>query len=378
MKTKHFIESVKVPRDMTNKSGNGPDDYIEQTMKVRSNSYRMQFVCAYNNFGSIKGDIEEFIGLNPSADAVFSVLQDWINQSNKSPKTVITYFDHIKQYLHFRGIKLNPIDIKHSIKLPVIYREELKPLEKDTFRYILDSCSYHRKMLYLAQSSSGMRIGEITQLRKKHLVMGMDRIMVKLPPRITKTKTGRTTFFSSEVTSMIMRKIGKLKDDDLVFGTSENPLNAKINEIRYLSLLLKKMNISEKYENSNRSTITTHSFRAYFITKFSRKDENFAKILSGQKGYLLQYDRMTDKEKLEIYIKFEPNLLVYSDGENKKEGEEDGVKKIIAEKNEEIEKLNAKHEIAMKKIDELAKIVSKLSEDMWVKENYDWKHAIRT
>ena len=42
----------------------------------------------------------------------------------------------------------------------------------------------------------------------------------------------------------------------------------------------------------------------------SRKDPNLAKRFAGQKGYLLQYDRQTDAEKLAVYMEFESLLLV--------------------------------------------------------------------
>ena len=70
------------------------------------------------------------------------------------------------------------------------------------------------------------------------------------------------------------------------------------------------MGISDKYETNGRNVITTHSLRAFFITKVSRNDPNLAKYFAGQKGYLLQYDRQTDAEKLAIYMEFEPLLLV--------------------------------------------------------------------
>ena len=41
-----------------------------------------------------------------------------------------------------------------------------------------------------------------------------------------------------------------------------------------------------------------------------KHDPNFAKKLTGQKGYLLQYDRMTDKEKLDKYLEFEKDLII--------------------------------------------------------------------
>jgi hypothetical protein len=56
--------------------------------------------------------------------------------------------------------------------------------------------------------------------------------------------------------------------------------------------------------------INTHSFRAFGITKLSRHDPNFAKRLAGQKGYLDQYDRLSDDEKLELYQKYEYELTI--------------------------------------------------------------------
>jgi spore coat polysaccharide biosynthesis predicted glycosyltransferase SpsG len=87
---------------------------------------------------------------------------------------------------------------------------------------------------------------------------------------------------------------------------------------------MKKIGLNEKYDNGHHK-ITTHSFRAYFITKISRQDPNFAKKLAGQKGYLLQYDRMTDEEKLQKYLEIENELLIFD--ESKKNAEMEKLKK---------------------------------------------------
>ena len=136
------------------------------------------------------------------------------------------------------------------------------------------------------------------------------RLMVKIPAAFTKTGVARTTFFSSEAAKLVIPRLKKIGDSDLVFGTSDNVIGNTGREARYISELQKKMGISDKYETNGRNVITTHSFRAYFITKVSREDPNLAKYFAGQKGYLLQYDRQTDAEKLAIYIKLEPLLLV--------------------------------------------------------------------
>ena len=164
--------------------------------------------------------------------------------------------------------------------------------------------------MYLAQASSGMRIGELVQLRKKHLNTDSERIMVKIPAAFTKRRRARTTFFSKEVSVSLLPRLGTMDDSDLMFGSSEDKDRAAHTEAEYLRRILRRIELGTKYPFNGRSMITTHSFRAYFITHASRIDPNLAKYLAGQKGYLLQYDRPTDEEKLEYYLKLEPDLLV--------------------------------------------------------------------
>ena len=281
----------------------------QEHIRVKSDSTKELFLTAHGAFAGI----EELIASRPNDEQAYDYLQARINalQARKmSPNSINIYFSHIKQYLHYRGIKLNPIDIKQCLNFPKKQVEELRPLELDTFRKMLNTCSAKREMLYLAQSSSGMRIGEMMQLRKKDIHTNMARLMVKIPAVFTKTGVARTTFFSAEAANLVVPKLKKIGDSDLVFSISNNPRGNVCIEARYLCELQEKMGISDKYETNGRNVITTHSFRAFFITKISRKDPNLAKYFSGQKGYLLQYDRLTDAEKLFHYMGFESLLLV--------------------------------------------------------------------
>ena len=276
---------------------------------VKSASSKSIFESAYKAFIGI----EELIDTRQNMEQVYDYLQANINGlkvKNKSPVTIKTYFSVIKQYLHYRGIKLDPMDIRQSLNFPKKQVEELRPLELGTFRKILKACSAKREMLYLAQSSSGMRVGEMVQLRKKDIHTDTARLMVKIPAAFTKTGVARTTFFSAEAAKLVIPRLKKIGDSDLVFSIHNDPKGNVSLESKYLDDLQKKMGISDKYETNGRNVITTHSFRAFFITKVSREDPNLAKYFAGQKGYLLQYDRQTDAEKLAIYMEFEPLLLV--------------------------------------------------------------------
>ena len=290
--------------------------YYEKIQKHSLNSQKGT-KNALNNFDLFckeKHDqgIEEMIDdlvLVKKQETVFDILQNWINWNKIAPSSLKTYFIRLNSFLHYKGIKLDSRDVKSELIFPKILEEELYPLQIDDISKILSAANYDKRGMYLAQISSGMRLGEIVQIRMKDLVLDSKRIMVKIPAKITKTKQARTTFLSTEAEKMIRHKLKKLDDDDLVWGNNPIPLNNEIAEITNLHRYLSKCGLDMKYD-SGQYKINTHSFRAFFITKMSRHDPNFAKKLAGQKGYLLQYDRMTDKEKLDKYLEFEKDLII--------------------------------------------------------------------
>ena len=257
--------------------------------------------------------IDDLIDSRPNDEQVYDYLQARINALQArgiNPISISIYFSHIRQYLHYRGIRLHSMDIRQCLNFPKKQVEELRPLELDRFQKMLRACRAKSEMLYLAQSSSGMRIGEMVQIRKKDIHTDMARLMVKIPAAFTKTNVARTTFFSAEAAKMVIPRLKKIGDLDRVFGNDNDAESNVRREAKHLAELQKRMGIHDKYEMTGRNVITTHSFRAFFITKVSREDPNLAKYFTGQKGYLLQYDRLTDAEKLTHYMKFEKVLLV--------------------------------------------------------------------
>jgi len=274
-------------------------------------------------------------------DTLWDTLQQWINyNSDKNPSTVKHWFSVIKKYLHHRGVKLNPDDIKENLDFPRKMTEDPHPLQLSEINKMLLASNYKKKVLYLCQISSGMRIGELVQLRKKHIVFGKKRIMVKIPSHIAKFNKARTTFFSIEAQKLLMPILRKKHEDELIFGSNDDMRKAEVNEMQTLKRTLQKVGLYQKNESNGRGTITSHSFRAYFITKLSRHDPNFAKKLAGQKGYLLQYDRLSDDEKLEMYLKFESDLILDDSKFIKNENEQQkSLKNQIDEMKEELEEL---------------------------------------
>jgi len=230
---------------------------------------------------------------------VFDVLQAWINWNDSlSPSSVKIYFSRLKKYLHYMGIKLNDQDIKNELDFKHHVQEELYGLTLEDIQKIFKQLSYKNRVQFMCQMSGLMRIGEVVQIKKKNLILNHENIIVKIPASITKGKKARTTFFSKEASIMLRPRLRGLSDEDLVFGTHSEKYYAKQNSEQSLRRVLAKVGLDMRYESTDRFYINTHSFRAYGITKMSRHDPNFAKKLAGQKGYLLQYDRISDGEKL--------------------------------------------------------------------------------
>jgi integrase len=207
------------------------------------------------------------------------------------------------------------------LRFPKKNKEERYPLKKTELRdIVLTQARYpKRQALYLACSSSGMRIGEALSIRKKDLDFTQERIMVRIRAEYTKTRQARTTFLSKECEERIRTYLNTLGDDELVFTNSTKDVRSTL-EQNALRRALERLGLTEKYTTNGFYKITTHSFRAYFFTIAARKHgENYAHKLTGHGGYLMQYDRMTDEEKLKMYLELEPELVVFDQTKNELE-----------------------------------------------------------
>ena len=209
-------------------------------------------------------------------DPLYDMLQEWINWNERrgiGPSTIKVAFSNLRKYFFFRKIKTNDQDIREYLRFPKTPKEEKHPLSDSEYRAIVDGLA--KNPLYqsvcLALGSSGMRIGELMNVRKKDLDLSTKRITVKIPPN-TKTRTGRTTFFTKEVEEKIKKRLGKLDPDDYVF-CKKSPYSGGISFRKALGRILTRLELDEKYQSNNYCKITPHTWRAYFFTKLPENME---------------------------------------------------------------------------------------------------------
>ena len=299
----------------------------QQNRIVTINNFE-RFVSEIYEEKTIESVIEELKILKKTEedkyfDALYDLLQEWINWNTEQrieSSTQRTFFSYLRNYLYYRGIKTDQQDIKENLKFGKKIDVERHPLSQEEYRMIIGAIrNPKRKALFLLLGSSGMRIGEAMQLKKKDLDLSQERIKVNIPAEITKTRKGRSTYMSRETEKMLKPFLDNYADDDFIFdfGSTTDKSMRSARESNNLRTVLKRLNLDDRYPSNNHGKITTHSFRAYFFTLATRRHgENYAHRLTGHSGYLMQYDRMTEEEKLDMYIELEQDLMIYDQTKN--------------------------------------------------------------
>ena len=303
--------------------------YFQDRVITKAPGTREGIKHALNNFENfcshrLRKDMEQIIKdllkLKPDKreDTVFDLLQQWIswNSSKINPSTIRVYCSGITRYLNYRGIKLTQQEIKENLDRPRKIFDEKTPLTREILHHIFKASGYPKVALYLALLSSGMRIGEAVSIRKENLQFvyskkGKMRVMVKILAKFSKNGIGRSVFISKESYRHVENKLKRLKDNQLVWGVNEDRKKATAAEEKAFSRCLERIGMDERFETTGRHKISLHSLRAYFFTRAAKIDPNFAQLMLGHSGYLMrEYDQRTYEDKLETYLKVEPELII--------------------------------------------------------------------
>ena len=282
------------------------------TLTIKSKSTQKLFQCTINNierFGKI--NIKEISRYDE--DSIYDLLQQWIIWNAKrglAASSMMCYFNAFRSYLWYHKIKLDQRDIRHNLRFAQTLYEDPTPVATNEIKKIIYVSNADFRFQLLALISSGMRVGELGQIRSAHFDLTHSNVMARIPAQITKTGRSRVTFFSKQVSDMIRYRIKTQKIDDFVFcgdRTSEQFPNLIL---KRFATARKKAGLMEKYDHckQNRYKIHVHSLRSYFITKANQIQFGFGHILAGHDFYMKSYNRYTADELLDMYKKFESNL----------------------------------------------------------------------
>lgn len=282
-------------------------------LSIKSKSTEKLFQCTINNvekFGKI--DIRNLSQYDE--DEMYDLLQDWIIWNagrNITSSSMMCYFNIFQTYLWYHKIKLDHRDVRHHIKFPQALHEDQIPITTDNIKNILRISKLEFRFQLLALISSGMRVGELGQIRFKHLDLTHSNIIIRIPSHITKTGHSRIAFFSKQVSEMIRYRMKKQKlDDGFVFCGDRTPEQSRNLILKRFGAAREKADLMEKYGHckQNRYVIHVHSLRSYFITKTNRVQFGLGHILAGHDFYMREYNQYSIIELLSMYKKAEKNL----------------------------------------------------------------------
>jgi len=249
-------------------------------------------------------------------EAIRDVLQNWIDwlyEHGRLTSSIRQYTSKIKRVFSHERIRIHGEDFDEPLEYKKRIQEELHALTVEEIQNILKYASPKKIGFYLALSCSGARPNELLQVRKKDIDTTQKRIKIRIEAENVKTRAGRSIWLTREAGSYLMTKISRLDDNDLVWGSNENSILSGKNETTQFSSLCDKAGYFERYKSNNFRKITLYSFRSYFFGKASDVHrEGYAHKMIGHGGYLPQYDRMSDKVKLEWFLKLEPELMIDS------------------------------------------------------------------
>ena len=297
--------------------------------------------CGFRDFLQQKYNINELefvIQTKQEKFDVYAILRDFVvflDKNNYKPKSITTRLTAIKGYLRFLGVKIYTEDCKHIIKIPKNIQESEVALTKEIILRVLRNAPPRLQTVILVLSSSGMRIGELVQLKLSDIDFTTTPTTIRLRAQITKTRSARETFISAEATNSLKDYLTRTlkwsegKDnshlgDLIIFGrgySSDRKIKDILTQPVHLNaegVLMKQLrNSIAKVPDLNKSNpngirvIHFHALRKFFRTTVGNASgRDFAEALIGHQFYMNTYYQLNDEKKREMYLEVEPCLTI--------------------------------------------------------------------
>jgi len=327
------------------------DDYLSSMYTLSHSystvsSYRLSITnknkTGFREFLKEKYDLDEFELVtkvkNQELD-IYKTLNEFVvflDVKEYKPKSIIGRLSATKGYLRYLGLRINSEDYKQNVRIPRIIRQREVPLTKELILRLLRNLPPKLQTIVLVLTASGMRIGELVQLKLSDIDFETNPTTINIRAETTKTKTERETFLTIEATESLkdyLRRFFGWKDEDQnlhlkdikIFGRTSIVRNPKRKSIAkqppHLVTESLLMNTLKNYlkkvpalniDNANgRKVIHFHAFRKFFRTTVGNNiGRDFAEELIGHGFYMDTYYQLSQEKKRQMYLDAEPYLTM--------------------------------------------------------------------
>lgn len=277
---------------------------------------------------------------------IYKVLNEFVvylDKSGKKPSSIKGIMAATKSYLRYLGLKIYAEDCKLTVRVPKIRRYREEPLTKEILVRLLRTLPLKLQVAVLFATSSGVRTGELVQLKMSDIDFRVKPTLVRIRAEITKTKESRETYLTQEASnalkdyatryfSWIENGIDDTIKNKVIFGRTnsigpgetdlynhrrkeapksdpvfiaENVLTSSLN------WYVKKIPELNKLNENGRRAIHFYAFRKYFRTIVGNiVGRDYAEALMGHHFYLDTYYNLPTEKRRELYLKAEPHLTI--------------------------------------------------------------------
>jgi len=319
------------------------DSYLASLYAI---SHSKRTVSAYrsglNSFGKFAQhnysctSIDLFNRIKKGEVDAFHVAREFIvylDDQGRKPATIKQFMTSIKGYLNYIGVRIYSEDFRRQVKLPKNPRYREQPLTKEILVRLLHNLPAKLQAIVLVACASGMRIGELVQLKISDIDFSSTPTRIRIRAEITKTREARETYLTSEASKALQDYLSRFfgwkegeKNDHLkditIFGRTSN--RKKDSELRSSSAIIaenvlinslneyvKKIPELNRLNENGRRVIHFHALRKFFRTVVGDAvGRDYAEALMGHHFYLDTYYNLPEEKRLEMYIKAEPYLTI--------------------------------------------------------------------
>lgn len=298
--------------------------------RININKFRRFIVESYH-----LDDIELVKRIQEKDLDVFDVLRKFVvylDKSGKSPATIKLCLAAVKGYLRHQKIKIYSEDFKQNVRLPKKVRTREEPMTKEILVRLLHILPLKLQAAVLVGCSSGMRLGEIIQLKIGDVDFSCKPVRIQIRAETTKTRESRETYLTSEAAISLKDYLSSffgwvdgqqnnLLKDQVIFGpTRKSKQNSRKLEasqraestiIGSLKGYVKKITELNRLNENGRRVIHFHAFRKYFRTVVGDAvGRDYAEALMGHHFYMDTYYNLPVEKRREMYLKAEPHLTI--------------------------------------------------------------------
>lgn len=272
---------------------------------------------------------------------------------DKSAVTIRAYFDFVKQWLRYNGIRIEDYLIKQFVKFPKETKSRPVPITREIIKKLVDLSPLEYKVYFLMGASGGFRSKkELLGLQVSDIDFKIKPTKVTVRKELAKNNIERITFITPEATEYLQELIRNKKPTEQVFDFSYKMIHDHITNLRPIVGMADKEGDGKK----GRYHLRLNKLRKFCETNISNspipgtESDEFAHAILGHEKYLMTYYEVPDAEMAKMYEAAIPKLTITKEHQYKDENE--NLKQKVSEV-EELKRKQIEQDAQIKRLEQL-------------------------